>query len=229
MAIRSRLRGFDRDISVYFPEDGTPEARRQLFARYARDSLKEAQEQNRRVLGTVPSHKQIVDGREGAPLESVRDGGHIDFEFEMLDDIFAYVGELLVKHSPVGQSSDKRPGHPGMYRESHAFFADNVMVDPGEPVPVASEYVFINLQPYARKIERGLSPQAPDGVYQGVAKMAADRFGNLAVIRFSYAVPLNVGAIQGWAASTSMPSPYRRGAKREEWLRRQPAVVIRPR
>ena len=51
----------------------------------------------------------------------------------------------------------------------------------------ADEYVFINTVPYARKIERGSSSQAPDGVYQAVAMLARDRFGNVA--RITYLVP----------------------------------------
>ena len=53
----------------------------------------------------------------------------------------------------------------------------------------AEEYVFINTQPYARKIEgtggRRMAPQAPDGVYQAVATLAQRRFGNIARITFS--------------------------------------------
>jgi hypothetical protein len=51
---------------------------------------------------------------------------------------------------------------------------------------MASRYEFVSTVPYARKIERGLSPQAPDGVYQVVAVLAQKRFGNVARIRFSY-------------------------------------------
>jgi hypothetical protein len=57
------------------------------------------------------------------------------------------------------------------------------------PAP-AQQYVFVNTDPYARKIEGTKqkppsSPQAPDGVYQAVATLAR-KFSNLAKITFSY-------------------------------------------
>jgi hypothetical protein len=65
--------------------------------------------------------------------------------------------------------------------------ADGAEVDPsGANVPPADEYVFINTVPYARRIERGSSSQAPDGVYQAVAMLARGRFGNIARITYSF-------------------------------------------
>jgi hypothetical protein len=86
--------------------------------------------------------------------------------------------------------------------------------------------VFVNVQPYARKIERGESPSAPEGVYEAVATLARQRFGNVARIRFEYRVPVGGGtALEAWAGRTGQ----RRRAGRQrssEWNRRQPAIVI---
>jgi hypothetical protein len=72
---------------------------------------------------------------------------------------------------------------------------------------LAEEYTFINTVPYARKIERGSSRQAPDGVYQAVANLARRKFTKLAKITFSYRTVLGGTG----------------GAKSE----RNPAIIVR--
>lgn len=216
MGITTRIDPIDRNIALAIREGENPQERGRRLASYARGALKDAQEQNRQALGYVPDHETFVDGRKGAPLESVRPDGVIVFEFDLIEDMFAWIGAMLVQHSPV---------RSGRYSDSHVFLADGEEVEPGIAAPEADEYVFVNVQPYARKIERGLSPQAPDGVYEAVAAMAARRFGNVAKIRFSYRSPL-FGGVHEWAGKTNMKSPYRKGAKRDAWLTRQPAIVI---
>jgi hypothetical protein len=88
----------------------------------------------------------------------------------------------------------------------------------------------VNTQPYARKIERGHSKQAPNGVYETVAHLAARRFGNMARIRFGYRSPL-FGSIKEWAGRTRLQPKGRRrtGSSRQDWLTRQPAIIVTPR
>ena len=78
--------------------------------------------------------------------------------------------------------------------------------------------MFLNTQPYARKIEGDLSrepssKQAPEGVYEAVATLAQRRFGNVAMIRFSYRTPID-GAIAG-------------GRMGDRSTRRTPAIIVR--
>ncbi len=105
-------------------------------------------------------------------------------------------------------------------------------VDVGTEIPEASEYAFLNTQPYSRKIERGESPQAPEGVFQVVATLAQSRFGNIAKITFSYRAVMG-GAIGAWAMTPSARSLAARSGstgssdiKRTEWLTRSPAIII---
>ncbi len=230
MPIRTKIDPLGKDITVIFADVVSEPARSRYLASFAREKLTEAQEINRAALGRVPPHETFVDGRAGGNLDAVRPDGQIIFEFELLDEVFAWVGEMLIRHSPVGQAGDPRPGHPGFYQASHAFFADNAQVDPGSPVPLAQEYFFVNTAAYARKIERGLSNQAPDGVYQTVATMASSRFSNLAKVSFGYRTPL-FGQVHEWAHTTRLTGKGRpmSSRTRAEWLRRQPAVIIRPR
>lgn len=219
MAVRSRIDPINRDIELFLTEDLGPAARAAALADYARDQLAEAQATNRAALGYAPGHDTYVDGRRETNLNTVRPDGVITFDFDLLNDLFGWIDLQLVKHSPVKD---------GDYRRSHLLLADGVAIDPNGMIPEAREYVYINTQPYARKIERGLSNQAPDGVYQVVAELAKRRFGNIAQIRFSYRVPL-FGEIDAWAAKTKMQRAERpglKGERRAEWLRRQPAIVI---
>lgn len=215
MAVKMRLDVVAEDIRVLLRDAVSPEARSRRLAEEARRALRRGQDVNRAALGRVPPHDTYVDAKPEAPLDSVRPDGRIEFEFRLLEDVFRWVGEQLVIHSPV---------LTGRFQRSHVFLADGVEVEPGAPVPAAVEYVFVNTQPYARKIERGLSQQAPDGVYEVVAELASRRFGNIARIRFGYRAPL-FGDIDDWARTTRMQTERRRD--REEWLRRQPAIIIR--
>ncbi|PZP15676.1 MAG: hypothetical protein DI607_07530 [Sphingomonas hengshuiensis] len=224
--VTTKIEPIERSIVLAIRE-GEPAAERgPRLASYARQAIADAQEINRRAIGRVPPHETFVDGRQGAPLESVRPDGVIVAEFELLGELFAWIGEMLVKNSPV---------LTGDYAASHVFFADGVAVDPGGVVPAAEEYVFLNVQPYARKIERGLSPQAPDGVYESVALMARRRFGNVASIRFSFR-SFQEGGIVPYTGSAAVSRDSRgrykaaAGADRAARLRerdtRQPAIVI---
>jgi hypothetical protein len=148
-----------------------------LLAAFAAEQIKEAAQQDRQVLGVVPPYDVYVDGRKGAPLTDVKPDGVIRAEFHLVFDVLAWIATQLQTHSPV---------LTGRYAKSHELFADGAEVNDPDHAPPADEYVFTNIQPYARKLERGKSSQAPDGVYQAVATLAQQRFGNVAKITFSY-------------------------------------------
>ena len=189
----------------------SPQARQKLAANAARDILAEAQQENRAALGMAPPYQTFVDGREGAPLESVNpDRGHIVFEFELIGETLAWIGEQLIIHSPV---------LTGAYQKSHILLADGVEINVDGTIPPAENYVFVNTQPYARKIERGLSEQAADGVYEVVTELAKRRFGNAALIRFTYISPTG-GAAEVGKKTRQMRKPA---------IMRQPAIRIIPR
>lgn len=217
MALRTRIEPIDRNIALAIRQGESPEERSKSLAAYARQALAEAQEQNRQAIGVVPPHETFVDGRRDAPLGSVKPNGVIVFEFEIMADMFGYIDILLIKHSPV---------RSGRFRRSHILLADGVEVDPSSPIlPDAEEFVYLSTQPYARKIERGLSKQAPDGVFEVVAALASRRFGNMAKIRFGYR-SLVGGAVGEWAAKTKLTRRKMTGTKRQDWLTRQPAIII---
>lgn len=224
--VSTRIEPLDRSITLAIREGEPPADRARHLADYARKALAEAQETNRRALGRVPPHETFVDGRQGAPLESVKADGVIVFEFDLLNDLFEWIGDMLVRHSPV---------LTGAYQDSHVLFADGAEVQPGAALPPAEEYVFLSTVPYARRIERGSSSQAPDGVYEAVAALAKARFGNLARIRFSYR-SYQGGGLTPYIPAGAPVGRDRRGrfaaasarsaARAQEHATRQPAIVI---
>lgn len=174
--VQVKVDPINRDIDLMISEMLSPHARSRVFADYARSEIDDAKKINQRILGRVPRHTVTVDGTEGAALTSVRPDGVIVAEFELVADTLIWIEQQLIAHSPRKS---------GRYARSHVLFADGVEADANKP-PIAQEYAFINIQPYARKIELGSSAQAPDGVYQTVATLARRRFGNVAKISFSY-------------------------------------------
>jgi hypothetical protein len=177
MGLAVKVEPIERDVELLIDETLSPEAQSAFLANVARQSRDEAIAINTQALGHAPDYDTWVDGRETDDLDSVKPLGRIIFLFELVQELFAWIGAELVQHSPVVS---------GRYARGHLFFADGDLVDPGGAVPEAHEYAFVNEVPYARKIERGESAMAPDGVYQAVAAIAQARFGNLARIRFSY-------------------------------------------
>lgn len=200
--MKTRAESIERDIDLMVSSTLSPSARSMLVAEYAREQIAEADAGNRQVLGRQARHTVSVDGRMGAALETVNpDRGVIIAEWELLLDVLIWISEKLKEFSPVKS---------GKYRASHTIFADSVEVQLGARLPNdAEEFVFINNQPYARKIERGRSSQAPDGVYQATAALARQRFGNIARISFSYRTAISgvfVGGTVGNRSSNRNPA-----------------------
>jgi hypothetical protein len=181
MPVPTKIDPLSRDLAILIDETLSPAAQSRAFADFALAELREAQIINRQALGSVPPHDTFVDGRLNAPLESVdADGGRIIFEFEILVDVLVYVAEMLYAKSPV---------KTGAYRSAHKLFADGVEVERPEQAPPASEYVFLNPLPYARKIEAGkmqMSVAGSDHVYEQARQAAARRYSNIAAIGFTY-------------------------------------------
>lgn len=212
MVVRTRVEPINRDIDLMLNEALSPAAQSAAFAEFAGEQIEDAKQTNRSILGRMPGYTVSVDGQAGAPLTSVKPDGVIVTEFELFNDVLAWIADQLEQHSPVGSGRDP---HPGLYRKSHTLFADGQEVPVGNVVSPADEYVFINMEPYARKIELGSSSQAPDGVYQVIAILGQRRFGNVAKISFGYRTAIS-GAFVGGRA----------GNKSEN---RNPAIIVMPR
>lgn len=220
MAVTLKLEPLDRDIAFIADQTLSPAAQAKALKDFADEALADAEATNLTALGYVTPHDTFVDGVPSGPAYTVRPDSVIIFAFHLAEDLFTFIHWLLVAKSPV---------RTGRFRQSHVLLADGEEVDPEGEIPIAGEYAFVNTQPYARKIERGLSKQAPEGVYEVVASMARARYSNVAQIKFSYRSLGAVSAIHTWAQKKI--GALRRAGKRvkpgrEDWFTRQPAIVI---
>lgn len=203
MAIVSRVDPLDKDIELLIRQDLSSEAKSEMLATFARETLASAQQTNEEALGRVAPHDTFVDGQEGADESAVRPEGTIAYQFHLASEMFAWIDEQLRLHSPVGSGRDK---HAGLYKRSHIFYADGVPADPLNLSADIEVGTFVNSVPYARRIEQGSSPQQPEGVYEVVAALAQRRFGNIAKITFTYsAVIAGHSVTQALAASSGQP------------------------
>lgn len=219
MPITTRFDPIGKDVFFGLDSDLTPEGQATLLAAFAADAIAEADAQNKAALGRAVPRQTYVDGSAAQSLSSVRATSIIVAEFELATDVVQYVWDEVQKHSPVSG---------GTFKASQKIYADGQEVDSPEAAVAANpdEIVIVSDVPYARKIERGQSSQAPDGVYQVVAVMAAARYGNSAKIRFSFRAPIS-GALDAWAQKHSAKE---QGAikQRRQYQKdiRQPAIII---
>ncbi len=175
---------FARSVALFTDQVG--ELRRQALVDLAKEALADADAQNASVLGVAPPHLTIVDGRQGANEESVRLGGTIVYLFQLegatleqaVDDTFRILAELA-------------PIRTGRYQRSFGLFVNGVEREAGTagaPIDIGAddEIQITNLQPYARKLERGWSQQAPNGVIEVATATIRQRYGATLSVRFSY-------------------------------------------
>lgn len=164
----------------------------------------------------VPVITTFVDGRAGAPLETARDV--ILFRFAYQAEAVDAAITMLVQTAPY--SPDHHNNLP-YYRDDFALFVNDEEVPIDSVIPPNATVTITNLIAFARKIEKGSSIQAPDGVFQQVARLLKQRFGNSMDIRFGY-LPFPG---QGPAGPAS-----RRGGKRSRGQDDSfPSIVIAPR
>jgi hypothetical protein len=139
-------------------------------------------------------YTQFVDGREGAPLESVRPGGNILFKFNaLIGRVLEWIYAQLLEHSPVGPDV---PPHLH-YIEDHELYIDGERVTAAigalAELPIGEVAMIVNGRPYAARLEHGWSRQAPEGVYE-ITALAAQRLFPRAKITFQYVSLAEVAA-----------------------------------
>lgn len=185
MGLTVKINPIERDIAAMIRQDLSPQEQQKVAAAFAREGIEDAKATNRQILGRVPPLTITVDGRQNAPLESVKpDGGTIIAEFELIEGVLRWIGDELVKRSPRVS---------GDYIKGHTLFVDGKEVALGGQIPLGDEYIFTNSVPYARKLEVGKTEagrafviQVPNRIYERVSKDARGRFGNQAEIKYAF-------------------------------------------
>ena len=227
MSLTVRIVPMAKSIAVTIRNDLSVENQKKYAAAFAQVGIDAAKDKNRQILGRVPPYTVTVDGSKGARLESVNpNGGTIIAEFELIEGLLRWIGEQLIERSPFTS---------GAYQRGHTLFADGVEVTPGAVIPDAEEYVFMNLVPYARRLEVGKTKsgrpfliQVPNKIYERTAKDASRRFGNQADIKFGFREPMGAYKLKYDQASrdfTSGSMKIRPGIRKD---RRRGSAVIPP-
>jgi hypothetical protein len=146
-----------------------------------------AHEEHAKVIARCePSaHSTAVDGRPGAPVESVKPFGVVHFEYSYFSEIAKLALEVLKAKSPVDT---------GDYAADHSIYIDGVLT-PADRIGMAQRMVVANVEPYARIIEVGRGrrvpwskqPQVPsEGVYHHVVKAIRRKYSSIVSARFAW-------------------------------------------
>ncbi len=168
----------DREVEAAAGWLSSPALRSAVLAETARAAIADTDRANDAAAGRDVAYRTFVDGASSDRLDAVRPDGEITAVWSVMDGVIETVLGLLRDASPV---------LTGAYRDAHAIVVGGAVVADAAAAAGAAAVVIVNTRPYARRIERGWSAQAPDGVYEGVAAIAAERLGNQARIRFIYA------------------------------------------
>jgi len=190
-----------REAVVHLREQLTGEARRRRLVALSYEVIAEAAALNRAAIGHDVGYETIVDGRPGAPIDAVKPGGVVVALFAVHAAAIDFTWETLAGLSPVDENPKTIDNI--VYRDRHLLLVNGEEREPPVSVEPDDVVTFVNLLPYARRIEQGHSKkQAPDGVYEVGAAIVKARFGNIVNVRFGY------GSFLGATASRDTRYPF---------------------
>lgn len=168
---------FSRQIAVIVDRTLSPQAISATLARTAREGVARAI-----ASGAAPAmYTRYVDGREGAPEESVRPDGVIYYAFNLLPDLILFLIGFLRERSPRGLADGVA------FRDSFFIGVDGRLVRPQDfraaKVPPRAEIIIGNTVPYNRLVDVQMAGQrrvryaVPPNIYLDAAAAAERRFG----------------------------------------------------
>lgn len=190
-----------------------------VIAQCREDVIAFAKAENAKVLRAPPrpsSFEQYVDGRKGAPVESMRRFGVVEFHYFRIAEVVEAAMQALFDLSPVDS---------GDYRNSHMIFVNGAAVrnlaswSPNGD----TEVVIANPLIYSRKIELGLMKMRVSGterVYAQAVQRVRRQYGNIANVRATFVRVTDIPASSGMS---------RREIRSAEADARRPAMRIWPR
>lgn len=155
---------FDREIRIATAGLEAEEISKEL-ARYARAELAKAIS-----AGASPQYGQYVNGRQGAPEESVVPPGPIVYEF---------TNWPLIINAALAELQKRAPRKSGRFASSfivivngRAVATDFTKIEPG------AEIIITNFQPTVRKAEVGYLGIPENRLFDGAKNAMSRRFGN---------------------------------------------------
>ncbi|WP_292290081.1 hypothetical protein [Mesorhizobium sp.] len=166
---------FARDLQIATAALGPDEINKQLAA-FARSELAQVVASGE---GT-DNYDRFVNGREGAPEESVQAPGPILYVFNWWQDIIV---------AAIAELKKRAPRQSGRYAESFLVIANGAVVTDYVSIPGNAEVIITNFQPYVRKVEAG--KKRGKRVFEGAKLGLSRRFGNSYRVESTY---LNIAA-----------------------------------
>lgn len=161
--------------------------------------VKTAKAEHAKIMADQPgpsSFVRIVDGKHGAPEESVKATGRIIYQYARLEEVVDFALVTLRDLSPVAS---------GAYKNAHTLYVNGVAATnlddyrPGEDIMIA------NSIEYSRMIEFDKQTMRVPGtskVYQQARRIIMNRFGNTATIDFTLRAILGGNAVNQAKAAT---------------------------
>lgn len=232
----ARPQAFDRELRLA-TAGLDPDAIVRLLAQTAHKALAEVQ-----ANGAAPArYTRIVNGRVGAPEESVIPPGPILYEFSWLPEIVEFALAFAIERSPVGGPPDDE--HPGLFKNSWFVLVNGAVAGDLAAIPPDAEVIVTNDRPYARKIEVGaMTMRVPPGIIEDTRQAVFRRFGNIITAEKRFISLAGAYILAGrrplrLAAQDRRSSAFRAGrthlAARKDTARgqelRYPALVLRQR
>ena len=159
--------GFDRQIA--FATDGiAPENIAKELAKFARAELAKAI-----AAGASPNYDRYVNGRPGAPEESVTMPGSI---------LYVFSNWPLVINAALAELQKRSPRRSGRFASSFIVIANQRLTADYSSIPAAAEVIITNAMPYVRKAEVGLLGIPRRRLFDGTKNAMSRRFRD--VFRF---------------------------------------------
>lgn len=171
MARSPRFSTFERDLQMA-TAGMAPEAINRELAAFAKRALADAIASGE----ASPIYTQYINGREGAPIDSVIAPGPALFVFSYWQPIIKFALDYLEKRSP------KKSGD---YIKSHVVMVGSQVMRPDAEFAAGEEISIVATVPYSRKIEAGhMRMSVPSGVFQDARKAVQSQFGRVIDVRF---------------------------------------------
>lgn len=132
--------GFDRQIA-FATEGLAPENIAKELAKFARMELGKAI-----AAGASPNYDRYVNGRQGAPEESVTIPGAI---------LYVFSNWPLIINAAVAELQKRAPRRSGRLQVSFIVIANGAVTTDYGRIPGEAEVIITNAMPYVRRIEVG--------------------------------------------------------------------------
>lgn len=173
----ARPQAFDRELRLA-GAGLAPDVLQKQLAAFAKQELAKVQSS-----GEAPQHYvRAVNGRIGAPEESVELPGPIIYSFNVLPKVAEYALAFAKARSPVLS---------GRFKRSWFAMVNGRLFTDFDSIPLDAELIITNDQPYSRKIEVGaMRMRVPPGVVEDTRQAVMRRFGNIVTAQKRF-IPLS--------------------------------------